>query len=1062
MLTKEYRIPLPLTVDEYRIAQLYMIAKKSREESHGEGSGVEIIVNEPYGDGPGGNGQYTHKIYHVGSHLPAWLKSLLPKDALTVQEEAWNAYPYTRTRYTCPFVEKFSLDIETYYFNDDGHQENVFSLKGEDLKNRVVDLIDVVKDQLYGADYNPAEDPTLYKSNKTNRGPLTENWLQEYWNICKNQSTPTEDGKAIMCAYKLCRVEFKYWGMQSKIEKFIHDIALRKTMLRAHRQAWAWMDEWWGLSMDDIRDFERQTMVALAKTMRGEEIAENEPASTPEIESLQEEHEDRSSQPPTPPYIETINDTQEEQSSSEDEFFDCQNSTHESSQMVKWSSLELLGTEDDESPSESPGPSKANEDSIFAPRFMERRVSRRNPKDRGVRSHLVLQGCKSASPVLSASPTHQSSVPIHLILVFHAGTVLDGCVDASSRQSDIATFRASLDTVARQHYSSACGRLAVRLIPCPQPAASALAVISSLSTVPGDPGSVQQKIPIGALPVLAVQTPSYIECVRNTVIAANNVYREFRQTSVNFDGSVEIVADCMGSVLAYDAISGLKTEERLEFSVNNLFLLGSPLGLVLASRKLCGSKPNDISKPTSSQVFNLFHTTDPLAVRLEPIISARFTSTAPFGVPRYQKFPLGDGKPYHLLEFLQSHADQLGEENGDISHNGKLDLQIVSSLTRRWWGVKRLDYALYCPDGLGSFPSEALPHLFHASYWESYDLAAFILRQICRGEVNSSDDGGQSDGVFTPTDPCEKWLRKRTSVKLKNVGANHRGNDIILKEGMPQIVTARFMYGPLDFALTGEKVDVYIRICTAGGDLGEWAHMASEITDRSGRLQYTIPPNKSLGPGIHQVKFVVRGDHTSTGLSLCILPPKTQAAVFSIDGAFTASVSVTGKDPKVRAGAVDVARHWQELGYLIIYITARPDMQLRRVVAWLAQHNFPNGLVSFADGLSTDPLRHKAEYLKHLVQEVGLEIRVAYGSKKDIGIYASVGLRPEQIFVVGRPPKKNLTEATAISEGYAAHLATLNFPGLCLPANNNSGLMIPRGCLSLPGQDCLVRRRSVR
>ena len=27
-----------------------------------------------------------------------------------------------------------------------------------------------------------------------------------------------------MCAYKLCRVEFKYWGMQAKIERFIHDI----------------------------------------------------------------------------------------------------------------------------------------------------------------------------------------------------------------------------------------------------------------------------------------------------------------------------------------------------------------------------------------------------------------------------------------------------------------------------------------------------------------------------------------------------------------------------------------------------------------------------------------------------------------------------------------------------------------------------------------------------------------------------------------------------------------------------------------------------------------------
>jgi membrane-associated phosphatidylinositol transfer protein len=161
MLIKEYRIPLPLTVEEYRIAQLYMIAvsiiskyrsstaplladfsqKKSRDESKGAGSGIEIIVNEPYADGPGGCGQYTRKIYHVGSHLPAWVKSLLPKSALTVEEEAWNAYPFTKTRYTCPFVEKFSLDIETYYFPDKGNQENVFKLSGGDLRNRIVGKI---------------------------------------------------------------------------------------------------------------------------------------------------------------------------------------------------------------------------------------------------------------------------------------------------------------------------------------------------------------------------------------------------------------------------------------------------------------------------------------------------------------------------------------------------------------------------------------------------------------------------------------------------------------------------------------------------------------------------------------------------------------------------------------------------------------------------------------------------------------------------------------------------------------------------------------------------------
>lgn len=41
-----------------------------------------------------------------------------------------------------------------------------------------------------------------------------------------------------------------------------------------------------------------------------------------------------------------------------------------------------------------------------------------------------------------------------------------------------------------------------------------------------------------------------------------------------------------------------------------------------------------------------------------------------------------------------------------------------------------MDYALYCPDALTAFPTVALPHLFHASYWESTDVVSFLLRQV--------------------------------------------------------------------------------------------------------------------------------------------------------------------------------------------------------------------------------------------------------------------------------------------------------------------------------------------
>ena len=51
------------------------------------------------------------------------------------------------------------------------------------------------------------------------RGPLAPDWFEQLKKTARKDS--------IMCAYKLCRVEFRYWGMQSKCERFIHEIGKR-------------------------------------------------------------------------------------------------------------------------------------------------------------------------------------------------------------------------------------------------------------------------------------------------------------------------------------------------------------------------------------------------------------------------------------------------------------------------------------------------------------------------------------------------------------------------------------------------------------------------------------------------------------------------------------------------------------------------------------------------------------------------------------------------------------------------------------------------------------------
>lgn len=54
---------------------------------------------------------------------------------------------------------------------------------------------------------------------------------------------------------------------RSCFSSYYHFPGLRKVMVRAHRQAWCWQDEWYGLTMEDIRQLELETQLALAMKM---------------------------------------------------------------------------------------------------------------------------------------------------------------------------------------------------------------------------------------------------------------------------------------------------------------------------------------------------------------------------------------------------------------------------------------------------------------------------------------------------------------------------------------------------------------------------------------------------------------------------------------------------------------------------------------------------------------------------------------------------------------------------------------------------------------------------
>lgn len=262
MIIKEFRIILPISVEEYQVGQLYAVAEASKNETGG-GEGVEVLKNEPY-EKDGQKGQYTHKIYHLQSKVPSIISKIAPAGSLSVHEKAWNAYPYCRTVITNEYMKEcMEVKIETWHKPDMGDQENVHGLAEDVWKKVKVEHIDIAdRKGVSSRDYKEDEDPAKFKSEKTGRGPLGPDWQKE---LRDSTSCPH------MCAYKLVTIKFDWKLVCGTVESQIAK-AEKRLFTNFHRQLFCWMDKWIDLSMEDIRRIEEETKNELEKMIKEGEV----------------------------------------------------------------------------------------------------------------------------------------------------------------------------------------------------------------------------------------------------------------------------------------------------------------------------------------------------------------------------------------------------------------------------------------------------------------------------------------------------------------------------------------------------------------------------------------------------------------------------------------------------------------------------------------------------------------------------------------------------------------------------------------------------------------------
>ena len=208
-------------------------------------------------------GQYTHKIYMIASKVPWFVRKLLPKESTIVHERSWNMYPCVKTVLTNDYFKgsfRIELDTITRVCENGKAEDNVHNLTADQLAKREIVNINIA-DELPGVIYKEDEDPALFKSKKTGRGPLGKDWI--------------ETTKPMICCYKLVFAEFKVFGLQTRSENYLANM-YKQLFTIFHRQVFCWMDKWCHLTLEEVRKIEYDLAQILVKKIEEGELSKQQ------------------------------------------------------------------------------------------------------------------------------------------------------------------------------------------------------------------------------------------------------------------------------------------------------------------------------------------------------------------------------------------------------------------------------------------------------------------------------------------------------------------------------------------------------------------------------------------------------------------------------------------------------------------------------------------------------------------------------------------------------------------------------------------------------------------
>uniref|UniRef100_A0A0C9RME8 DDHD1_3 protein n=1 Tax=Fopius arisanus TaxID=64838 RepID=A0A0C9RME8_9HYME len=280
--------------------------------------------------------------------------------------------------------------------------------------------------------------------------------------------------------------------------------------------------------------------------------------------------------------------------------------------------------------------------------------------------------------------------------------------------------------------------------------------------------SIRHLLNSSAMDILYYTSPLYGGEVRAGLQRElNRLYCKFINRHPDWKGKVSVLAHSLGCVIVYDIVTGWMgpdtrppsptTQEiaadGLQFTIENMFCLGSPLSVFLALRTRTPSNRVDVMPPgLCRRFYNIFHWSDPVAYRMEPLLVRGYRKIDPVRI-----------LPYGGVDGQQIEAPPVTLGNGEspmpTSDNDERETESPTetpnrSVERGWsfwglvragWNTREVDTTDVNPIGPDEELEQRLDYVLraggmgrnylytvraHTAYWNNYDVAYFVLTRL--------------------------------------------------------------------------------------------------------------------------------------------------------------------------------------------------------------------------------------------------------------------------------------------------------------------------------------------